>query len=98
MFNDLPGALTHFNGLEEILRRRGGLGVLQNETMRTMLFWYLVIVICYSIFFVSKLINLLGLMSILLFCEIALLAFHGLKIFCLRFTFLRPHWHLQSDH
>ena len=41
MFNDLQGSLTHFSGLEEIIRRRGGLSALRsNPVVRTVLFWY----------------------------------------------------------
>lgn len=41
MFNDIQGLLTHFNGLEEIIRRRGGLQALRsNPAIRMVLFWY----------------------------------------------------------
>lgn len=40
MFNDVPGSKTHLQGLEEILRRRGGLGTLDPyPAMRMVLFW-----------------------------------------------------------
>ena len=40
MFNDVPGSKTHIIGLEEIIRRRGGLGTLNaNPAMRMVLFW-----------------------------------------------------------
>ncbi|KAH8781576.1 hypothetical protein F5882DRAFT_519247 [Hyaloscypha sp. PMI_1271] len=40
MFNDVPGSKTHMNGLEEIIRRRGGVGTLDsNPAMRMVLFW-----------------------------------------------------------
>jgi hypothetical protein len=41
MFNDIQGLMTHFNGLEEIIRRRGGLQALSlNPVIRMVLFWY----------------------------------------------------------
>ncbi len=40
MFNDIPGSKTHLTGLEEIIRRRGGLGTLDSKpAMRMVLFW-----------------------------------------------------------
>jgi len=40
MFNDVPGSSTHLKGLEEIIRRRGGLGTLNSSpSMRMVLFW-----------------------------------------------------------
>lgn len=42
MFNDSQGVLTHFNGLEELIRRRGGLGAFSsNPVVRTVIFWYI---------------------------------------------------------
>jgi len=38
MFNDIPGSSIHFSGLEEIIRRRGGVGSL-NSALRLVLFW-----------------------------------------------------------
>lgn len=41
MFNDLQGSLSHFNGLEEIVRRRGGLQAFASSPIvRTVIFWY----------------------------------------------------------
>ncbi|KAF4626853.1 hypothetical protein G7Y89_g11305 [Cudoniella acicularis] len=40
MFNDVQGTLTHFNGLEAIIHRRGGLDALgSNPVLRIVLFW-----------------------------------------------------------
>ncbi|KAH7369531.1 hypothetical protein BKA65DRAFT_718 [Rhexocercosporidium sp. MPI-PUGE-AT-0058] len=40
MFNDAQGVLTHFHGLEEIIRRKGGMQVLGSDpVLRTMVFW-----------------------------------------------------------
>jgi hypothetical protein len=40
MFNDFHGTLAHFNGLEEVIRRRGGLQVLKLDPIKlTVLFW-----------------------------------------------------------
>lgn len=41
MFNDINGALTHFNGVEAIIKRRGGLQCFKsNPVLRTVIFWY----------------------------------------------------------
>ncbi|KFX97610.1 hypothetical protein V490_02708 [Pseudogymnoascus sp. VKM F-3557] len=41
MFNDINGALTHFNGVEAIIQRRGGLQCFKsNPVLRTVIFWY----------------------------------------------------------
>ena len=41
MFNDSQGVLTHFNGLEELIRQRGGLEAFSsNPVVRTVIFWY----------------------------------------------------------
>jgi hypothetical protein len=40
MFKDPKTAMTHFSGLEEIIRLRGGLKSLDsNPVLRVMLFW-----------------------------------------------------------
>ncbi|KAH7383111.1 hypothetical protein BKA64DRAFT_177854 [Cadophora sp. MPI-SDFR-AT-0126] len=40
MSNDGQGVLTHFQGLEEIIKRKGGLpGLGDNQVLRTMFFW-----------------------------------------------------------
>jgi hypothetical protein len=41
MFNDIQSLFTHFNGLEEIIRRRGGFQALNlNQAIIMVLFWY----------------------------------------------------------
>lgn len=40
MTEDVDSFNMHFNGLQEIIRRRGGLGALQaNPLLRLMIFW-----------------------------------------------------------
>ncbi|KAH9222397.1 hypothetical protein DL95DRAFT_441524 [Leptodontidium sp. 2 PMI_412] len=40
MFNDAQGVLTHFHGLEEIIKRKGGIHVVGSDRLlRTMIFW-----------------------------------------------------------
>jgi hypothetical protein len=38
IFNDVPGSKTHMNGLEEIIRRRGGVGTLDSNPAMRMVF------------------------------------------------------------
>lgn len=41
MFHNIHEALIHLNGLEQILRQRGGLVALRNNNVaRVILFWY----------------------------------------------------------
>lgn len=41
MFNDVPGSKTHLDGLEEIIRRRSGVAMLDSQpAMRIVLFWF----------------------------------------------------------
>lgn len=41
MFNDYTGSLTHFNGLEVVIRQRGGVqSFVSNPVLRTVFFWY----------------------------------------------------------
>jgi hypothetical protein len=69
MFDDRKTVLTHFNGLEEIIRRRGGLETFRsNPVLRTVIFWCVLVYSCTSYYSNAK--SLIGSMSKPHFCTI----------------------------